>query len=106
MRPKTRLLLSCGAATLVLGSVLNPPLYGQNQPAAASQQPTFRSTTALVEVDAIILDKQDRFVPGVKAEDLDIFEDGKRQNIRQFYMVTHDLGTRTELVNNEAVKDA
>jgi len=100
------LFLSCGAALVVLGSMLNPPLHGQNQPAASSQQPTFRSTTALVEVDAIILDKQDRFVPGLKAEDLEIFEDGKRQNIRQFYMVTHDLGTRKELVINDLAKDA
>src|SRR5262249_50150213 len=106
MRPKTRLLLSCGAASLLLGSMLSPALHGQNQPATSSQQPTFRSTTALVEVDAIILNKQDQFVPGLKADDLEIFEDGKRQNIRQFYMVTHDLGTRKELADNEAVKDA
>jgi VWFA-related protein len=106
MRPNTRLLMSCLAACVLVGSMLNPSLHGQNQPAASSQQPTFRSTTALVEVDAIILDKQDHFVPGLKAEDLEIFEDGKRQNIRQFYMVTHDLGTRKELANNDAVKDA
>src|SRR5262245_24914221 len=103
MRPSSRLVLT-SVACLLLGSWLSPVLSGQNTGASSTQQPTFRSTTALVQVDAIILDKQDRFVPGIKAEDLEIFEDGKRQNIRQFYMVTNELGQRKELVDNEDVK--
>jgi VWFA-related protein len=57
-----------------------------------SQTHTFKSSTALVEVDAIMLDKAGKFVPGLKAEDVTIFEDGKPQKIQQFYMVTHDFG--------------
>jgi hypothetical protein len=52
----------------------------------------FKSGTALVEVDVIVLDKQGRFVPGLRAEDLSLFEDGKPQQIQQFYMVTYDPG--------------
>jgi len=55
-----------------------------------TQQSTFKSTTALVEVDVTVLDKQGKFVPGLQAEDLAIFEDGKPQKIQQFYMVAHD----------------
>lgn len=55
-----------------------------------TQQSTFKSTTALVEVDVTVLDKQGRFVPGLLEDDLQIFEDGKPQKIQQFYMVSHD----------------
>src|SRR5205085_5200107 len=58
-----------------------------------SQTRTFRSSTALVEVDAIMLDKAGKFVPGLKADDVTLLEDGKPQKIQQFYMVTHDFGT-------------
>jgi VWFA-related protein len=52
----------------------------------------FRSSTALVEVDAIVHDREGRFATGLRAEDFEIFEDGKPQNIQQFYMVTHEPG--------------
>jgi VWFA-related protein len=97
MTPFARL-LSCGAVTVsLLVPGYTPTVHGQNPP-AASQQPTFRSGTALVEVDAIILDKQDRFVTGLQASDLELFEDGKPQKIQQFYLVTHDRGAREESV--------
>jgi len=55
-------------------------------------QPTFKSSTELVEVDAVVLDKDGNFVPGLKAEDITLYENGKPQKIQQFFMVTHDLG--------------
>lgn len=61
---------------------------------ASAQQPTFRSATALVQVDAIVHDGDGKFVRGLAADDFAIFEDGIRQTIEQFYMVTHDPVTR------------
>jgi VWFA-related protein len=55
----------------------------------------FKSSTTLVEVDAIVLDTQGHFVPGLTAEDVTLLEDGKRQQIQQFYMVTHDLSSNS-----------
>jgi VWFA-related protein len=55
---------------------------------------TFKSTTALVEVDAIFLDKKGNFVPGLKADQITILENGKPQKVQQFFMVTSDLGLR------------
>ena len=77
--------LCCGAAALLLAGP-ERPLQGQ----AAPQQPTFKSTTSLVEVDVTVLDKKGQFVPGLLAEDLSLFEDGKPQKIQQFYAVEHD----------------
>ena len=60
--------------------------------AGAGQQPTFKSATALVEVDAVVLDKDGNFVPGLKLEDITLLENGKPQKIQQFFMVTNNLG--------------
>jgi VWFA-related protein len=63
----------------------------------AQERPTFRSTTALVTVDAVILDTDGNFATGLRAGDLELFEDGKPQKIQQFYMVTHELARRTDV---------
>ncbi len=86
-----RLVFCTVVATLLLVPVHQASLHGQNPP-SGSGQPAFRSSTALVEVDAIILDREGRFAAGLRAEDLEIFEDGKPQKIEQFYMVTHEPG--------------
>lgn len=57
----------------------------------------FRSTTSLVTVDAIIVDKDGNFATGLRAGDLQLFEDGKPQKIQQFYMVSHELARRTDV---------
>jgi VWFA-related protein len=59
---------------------------GTQQPAA--QTPTFRSSTALVEVDIIVKDKDGRFVSGLTADDFEVFEEGRPQQIQHFYLVT------------------
>jgi len=73
------------------------------QPAA---QPTFKSTTELVEVDAVVLDKAGYFVPGLKADDITILENGKPQKIQQFFMVTHDLGVADGSIRSEYADQA
>ena len=84
--------MCAGAVAVALLSADRAALQGQapGAPQGGSQQPTFRATTNLVEVDAIILDDGGRFVPGLIADDVTILEDGKPQAIQQFYMVTHD----------------
>ena len=67
---------------------------------------TFKSTTALVEVDAIFLDRNGNFVPGLKAENVTILENGKPQKIQQFFMVTKDLGLRPGSVASEFADQA
>jgi VWFA-related protein len=92
-----RLVSCCAVALILLGPVRTLSLHGQapQAGATASQQPIFKSSTTLVEVDAIILDKQGKFVPGLAAEDMTLLEDGKPQQIQQFYMVTHSLSPTT-----------
>ena len=69
-------------------------------------QPTFKSTTELVEVDAVVLDSKGNFVPGLKAENVTIYENGKPQKIQQFFMVTHDQGVAEGAVRSEYADQA
>jgi VWFA-related protein len=85
---RLQLIAIVGALLLVPA---RPALQGQNPPSGGGQ-PMFRSSTALVEVDAIVHDREGRFATGLRAEDFEIFEDGRPQNIQQFYMVTHEPG--------------
>jgi VWFA-related protein len=87
-------LTCCGAVTLFLLAPAPGPLHGQN-PTQTTQAPTFKATTALVEVDVVVFDKQGKFVPGLVVDDLKLYEDGRRQSIQNFYMVTHDASVRT-----------
>jgi VWFA-related protein len=74
----------CGAVVfLALGTI---------RPSGWQQPQTFKSATALVEVDAVVLDKDGNFVPGLKLSDITLLENGKPQKIQQFFMVTNNLG--------------
>jgi VWFA-related protein len=74
--------------------------------AQQAPQPTFKSTTELVEVDAVVLDKNGNFVPGLKADNITIYENGKPQKIQQFFMVTHDLGVTEGSIRSEYADQA
>jgi VWFA-related protein len=63
--------------------------------------PTFKSTTELIEVDAVVLDKNGNFLPGLTADNITIYENGKPQKIQQFFMVTHDLGATEGAIRSE-----
>ncbi len=45
---------------------------------------SFRTGVELINVTATVTDAQGRFVPGLKAEDFEVYEDGKLQTISQF----------------------
>jgi VWFA-related protein len=65
---------------------------GQGQPQQPQQPPiTFRAEVNYVEVDTRVLDREGKFVPGLKAEDFQVFEDGKPQKVSAFSMVNIPL---------------
>jgi uncharacterized protein (TIGR03435 family) len=57
------------------------PAGPQSPSAAASQDPTFRLSTRYVEVDAVVRDRNGRFVTGLTADDFEVFENDKKQTI-------------------------
>ncbi|HEY2431102.1 MAG TPA: VWA domain-containing protein [Vicinamibacterales bacterium] len=69
--------------------------------AQQGRTPTFKSTTELVEVDAIVLDRNGNFVRDLTPEQVTIYENGKPQQIQQFFMVTRDAATGDAAVPSE-----
>src|SRR5712664_1945078 len=47
--------------------------------------PVFRITSSRVRVDFVALDKQGRFVNDLRSNEVEIYEDGKKQNVDVFY---------------------
>ena len=45
---------------------------------------SFRTSVDLINVTATVTDAQGRFVPGLRMEDFEVYEDGKLQTISQF----------------------
>jgi VWFA-related protein len=73
----------------------------------AHQKDVVRIGVTLVQVDAIVTDKQGRQVTDLTADDFEIFEDGKRQLITNFsYFVTESAEAPPARPLKPAVKDA
>jgi VWFA-related protein len=87
----------CAAALFLAVGIVRP---------AGWQQATFKSATALVEVDAVVLDKNGNFVPGLKMDDITLLENGKPQRIQQFFMVTNNLGQTPDALASEHADEA
>ena len=82
----TRTIL-CGLMLTAIGA--GGRVHGQaTQPAAPAQPPiTFRAEINYVEVDARVLDAQGKFIPGLRAGDFQVIEDGKPQQVTAFSLV-------------------
>ena len=78
---------------LALGSSAQPRAQAPDTqqatpPQAQAPQPRFRAGTTLITVDAIVRDRDGRFVTDLKPDDFEVLEDGKPQTIETFYVVT------------------
>jgi VWFA-related protein len=80
-----KFLAGVGAIVLAVTAV-TPVLLGQQAAPAqgAPQVPVFRSTVNLVLVDVVARDKKGDVVKGLKAEDFELTEDGRKQDILTF----------------------
>ena len=78
-------------AFVVLGTAVG--LAAQSQPQSQTQtptqQPVFRSGVDLVTVDVLVVDKDGRPIPELKAEDFTVAVDGKPRRITSVERLTH-----------------
>ena len=69
-------------------------------PRTPAQQPdqdeVIRITTALVQTDVVVADKNDQVISDLKLEDFELYENGKKQTIKFMEYVGVDSGRRTE----------
>lgn len=83
---RTRLLIAL-TLILILVSSIAPAQQEMISQAVDEQRPaptTLRTTTRLVLIDAVVTDSAGNPVPGLKASDFSLLEDGKAQEIRGF----------------------
>jgi VWFA-related protein len=75
--------------TYLAAALLAAPLFAQQPPAPmeAQQRPVFRGGTHFVRVDAYPTTSDGKIVEHLRAEDFEIFEDGKPQAVESFDFV-------------------
>jgi VWFA-related protein len=78
-----------GLVLLVAASLVVPASSQQ------AQQPTFKVSVNVVDVDVTVTDAQGNFVTGLAAEDFEVFEDGKPQGIQTFSYIELPARKRT-----------
>src|SRR5882672_6400849 len=58
------------------------------QPAPGQSNPTFRVRVDLVTNDIVVRDEKGNFIPDLRPEDIDVFEDGVKQELSSMTVVT------------------
>src|SRR5947207_1062113 len=72
-----------------------PPPVLQQRPQQAEPEDVVRITTNLVQVDAVVTDKSGKPVTDLKPEEIEVFEDGRKQKTTHFaYILTESLEAR------------
>src|SRR5205814_6259711 len=67
----------------------NPPQPApQNPPAKQAEKPTFRVQVDLITNDVVVRDEKGNFVPDLKRDEFEIYEDGVKQDITSMTVVT------------------
>src|SRR4051812_13698203 len=74
------------AATTLVGAQTPPAPAAQSETVAAPEV-TFRTEVNYVEEDVRVVDRDGKFVKGLKREDFQLSEEGKPQKINTFGMV-------------------
>ena len=66
------------------------------KPAQEEPEEVLRITTALVQTDVVVTDKNDRPITDLKREDFEVYENGKKQDVKFMEFVSVGEGRRVE----------
>ena len=69
------------------------PAVEPQRPSRSNDDEVVRITTNLVQVDAVITDKNGKLINDLRADEVQIFEDGHQQKITNFSFVTSEAST-------------
>ena len=111
---KTRLPLAILLIAQLLGGGLAqqptptpPPSPNQERPQQPEAEDVVRITTNLVQVDAVITDKNGKLVTDLKPEEVEIYENGREQKITNFsFNLSESTSTARDAKPNAADKNA
>ena len=74
----------CGVAAQQKSTVVTPPPPPRQEPQKPDEADVVKITTNLVQVDAVVFDKNGKPVTDLKADEVQVFEDGKPQKVTHF----------------------
>src|SRR5262245_56779870 len=77
----------------------------QQQQPSPIDTPIFRSTVDAIELDAFVVDAEGNPVSDLTADDFEILEEGRPQDITAFAVVNMPIETTTRLVDTTVVPD-
>lgn len=102
-----KILAPCLSLILAASALAQTPAPAQRpaaQPPAQQDEEILRVTTALVQVDAVVVDKNDRPVPDLKMSDFEVYENGKKQNLQFMEFVSGETNERRVEGNADLAK--
>lgn len=88
------LMLAVGMAFCVV--VAQTPTNPQKPQQEIAPEDIIRISTALVQTDVVVTDKKDQVIPDLKLDDFELYENGKKQDVKFMEFVSVDTGRRTE----------
>jgi VWFA-related protein len=97
MKHTGRFLAMVVACTLLGGHIAVRAVASLQQVSPPPQQPSFKAGTVLVQVDAIVTDKNRAFVADLTADDFEVLEDGVPQTVEQIFLAL-EPGLKTAAV--------
>src|SRR6266550_6049220 len=72
------------------------PSVPQKPPQEIAPEDIIRVTTQLVQTDVVVTDKNDKIINDLKLEDFELYDNGKKQDLKFMEFVSVDAGRRSE----------
>jgi VWFA-related protein len=88
--------LALGVACVFSAAFAQTPTAAQKPQQEITPDDIIRISTALVQTDVVVMDKNDHPITDLKLEEFKVSENGKRQDVRFMEFVSPDAGPRVE----------
>ena len=96
MRKILALLLAAATLSAAAAAQTAAPQQPTQQQPPTQDDEIVRITTQLIQVDAVVTDKDDHIIPDLKLSDFSLYENGKKQDLQFIEYVGADSKTRTD----------
>ena len=96
IKMKRIIALALSAACVFSVALSQTPSAPQKPPQEIAPEDIIRITTNLVQTDVVVTDKNEQIIPDLKLEDFEIYDNGKKQDLKFMEFVSVDTGRRSE----------
>src|SRR6266478_797273 len=93
---KRTIALALSLSTVFSVAFAQTPSTPQKPPQEIAPEDIIRVTTQLVQTDVVVTDKNDKIVKDLKLEDFELYDNGKKQDLKFLEFVGVDTAKRIE----------